>query len=488
MTKRLKRNLAVVLLAGVCPAWLSAGCEQQDRQKPAQPAPAAPATQPAAATPSGAEKKELKPEDVRPSGVTPGPLPDGPAASPATRPAAALPAVKAITDVQPIVFPSDGGKPIGAGAAERPVDPATARHIERAEQLAARGLEFLKGKQNPDGGWQAEGEPPAMTAVVLKAFVQSPKYDAKTDFVKKGYDKLLSYQFEDGGIYKDGLANYNTAIAVSSLAAAENPDFKPRIDRAVAYLKGLQWTENTAPGPKGEKITDKSNPWYGGMGYGGHARPDGSNTQVALDALKDAGLPPDDPAFKAAMEFVQRMQNRSESNDQPWAGDDGGAVYTPANNGETMAGEYTGPDGKRMLRSYGSMTYAMLKSYMYAGLKKDDPRVKAAWDWITKNWTLDENPGMRLAGPKNAENGLFYYYHTLARALNAYDEPVVPDPKGGKHDWRVELIEKLASLQKPDGSWAGEARWMEQKPTLVTSYVVLALQEAIADLKEHPVQ
>jgi squalene-hopene/tetraprenyl-beta-curcumene cyclase len=93
---------------------------------------------------------------------------------------------------------------------------------------------------------------------------------------------------------------------------------------------------------------------------------------------------------------------------------------------------------------------------------------------------------MRLAGPQNATQGMYYYYHTLARALNAYDEPVLTDAKGAKHDWRVELIEKLASLQKPDGSWAGEARWMEQNPTLVTSYVVLALQEAVAVLKEHP--
>ena len=38
----------------------------------------------------------------------------------------------------------------------------------------------------------------------------------------------------------------------------------------------------------------------------------------------------------------------------------------------------------------------------------------------------------------------------------------------------------------PDGSWIGDKRWMEQNPVLVTAYVVLALQEAQADLKEHP--
>jgi squalene-hopene/tetraprenyl-beta-curcumene cyclase len=151
-----------------------------------------------------------------------------------------------------------------------------------------------------------------------------------------------------------------------------------------------------------------------------------------------------------------------------------------------MAGEYTGPDGRRMLRSYGSMTYAGLKSMIYAHLTKDDPRVKAAWDWISKNWTLDENPGMRLNDPKVAQNGLYYYYHTLARALNAYDEPIITDPQGNKHDWRIEFVDKLASLQCPDGSWAGDKKWMEDNPVLVTAYVAIALAETIEDLKQHP--
>ena len=95
---------------------------------------------------------------------------------------------------------------------------------------------------------------------------------------------------------------------------------------------------------------------------------------------------------------------------------------------------------------------------------------------------------MRLLGPESAQHGLYYYYHTLARALNAYDEPIVTDSRGGKHDWRVELVNKLASLQREDGSWVGDKRWMEENPVLVTAYVVLALQEVQADLKEHPAQ
>mgnify|MGYP000909743223 CR=1 FL=1 len=139
-------------------------------------------------------------------------------------------------------------------------------------------------------------------------------------------------------------------------------------------------------------------------------------------------------------------------------------------------------DGKRMLRSYGSMTYAGLKSMIYAGLSKDDPRVKAAWNWIRNNWTLDENPGMKLGHPDNAQYGMYYYYHTLSKALNAYGEPVIQDANGVSHDWRLELIDKLGNLQREDGSWVGERRWMEDNPILVTSYALLALEEAIESL------
>jgi len=47
-------------------------------------------------------------------------------------------------------------------------------------------------------------------------------------------------------------------------------------------------------------------------------------------------------------------------------------------------------------------------------------------------------------------------------------------------------IDKLATLQKSDGSWVGEKRWMEDNPVLVTAYTVLALQEAAKDLSEFP--
>jgi squalene-hopene/tetraprenyl-beta-curcumene cyclase len=115
------------------------------------------------------------------------------------------------------------------------------------------------------------------------------------------------------------------------------------------------------------------------------------------------------------------------------------------------------------------MTYAGLKSMIYAGLERDDPRVKAAYQWIRRHYTLEENPGM---GPQ----GLYYYYHTFAKALGAVGEVRITDADGKPHDWRAELAAELISRQQPDGSWVNSnTRWLEGDPNLVTGYSLLAL-------------
>lgn len=354
----------------------------------------------------------------------------------------------------------------------------------QAQQSITKGLDYLKSQHEADGGWQKASDPPGMTALVLKAFTQDSQQAANHAVIDKGFARLLADQKPDGSI-GDTLTNYNTAIAITALAAAK--EHQAQMEKAVAYLRQLQWG-GTVEGITDDMKVDPSNPNYGGFGYGGGKakRPDLSNTQTALDALHDAGIKPDDPAYQAAIKFLSRCQNRSESNDQNWAGDDGGFIYTPGGGASSPAGEFTGPNGQRELRSYGSMTYAGLKSMIYAGLSKDDPRIKTAWAWIEKNWTLDENPGMAIDKPAAGESGLYYYYHTMARALHAYGQPIIVDSKGVHHDWREELIAKIASLQKSDGSWEGQQRWMESRPVLASAFAVLVLEEVQADLREHP--
>jgi squalene-hopene/tetraprenyl-beta-curcumene cyclase len=230
-------------------------------------------------------------------------------------------------------------------------------------------------------------------------------------------------------------------------------------------LRGLQWDESEGKGP--------DDPFYGGAGYGSKSRPDVSNMSFFLEALRETGVPADDPAMKKAVVFLSRCQNLDgEFNDQPWAKkvNDGGFIYSTFGGGESMAGEAPGGG----LRSYGSMTYAGLKSMIFAGLTADDPRVKAAREYIAKNYTVDENPAM-------GQNGLYYYYQTFAKALSALGEEKLTDAAGAEHDWRADLVAALAERQGPNGEWVNPAdRWMEGDPNLVTGYALLALAAATA--------
>jgi squalene-hopene/tetraprenyl-beta-curcumene cyclase len=130
-----------------------------------------------------------------------------------------------------------------------------------------------------------------------------------------------------------------------------------------------------------------------------------------------------------------------------------------------MAGGVTNASGRVALRSYGSISYAGLLSYIYADMDKNDPRVKAVVKWLDENYTLDENPGM---GPQ----GLFYYFHTMTKALTLAHIDAI----GGK-SWREPLALKLLNLQKDDGSWQNQNnRWWEKDQPLVTSYCVITLR------------
>jgi hypothetical protein len=252
------------------------------------------------------------------------------------------------------------------------------------------------------------------------------------------------------------------------------------IEKARDFLIALQADEAEGYSP--------DHPYYGGNSYGDEERPDLSNVQMALEALAASGLEKDNPAYKRALVFLSRCQNRSESNDMQVAtdegvivsGNDGGGIYAPGN---SKAGTIELPDGKKVARSYGSMSYALLKSFVFAGLPKDDPRMKACWEWLKKHYTLDVNPGFEsLREPSAPYQGLFYYFHTMAVALDLYGEETIVDPQGKSHSWRKELCGRLVGLQsKTDGSWKNEnsSRWWESNPLLASSYAMVSLDAAM---------
>jgi squalene-hopene/tetraprenyl-beta-curcumene cyclase len=330
------------------------------------------------------------------------------------------------------------------------------------KQARAKAIEFLRNTQAEDGSWTSPTQP-GISALVTTALLRSDVSPADPT-VAKALGHLETFIQKDGGIYneKSNHRNYESSITLLAFQAAnQDGRYDATIAGGVKFLKGLQWDEGEGK--------DRSDPAFGGAGYGSHQRPDLSNTQFFIDALRTVGVPADDPAIKNALVFVSRCQNlESEHNTTPFAAkvDDGGFYYTPAAGGTSQAGPT--PDGG--LRSYASMTYAGLKSMIHAGLAPDDPRVKAATDWIRQFYTVEENPGM-------GQQGLFYYYHTFAKALAMLGVDQFEDADGRQHDWRKDLAEHLLAQQQHNGSWVNAAdRWYEGDPNLVTAYVLLALE------------
>jgi hypothetical protein len=344
----------------------------------------------------------------------------------------------------------------------RAADPAA---IRAAVDKAATFL--VERGQAADGSFSAEVGP-AVTALAVTALVKAGR-PVTDPAVQRGLDFLLSFRQPDGGIYAadSPLANYETSIAILALVACNEADrYARELEGAEAFVRGIQWDDGEGQGP--------DDPAFGGAGYGRKSRPDLSNTQFLVEALRAVGSSADDPAIQKALEFVSRTQNLpGPHNPLPFAAKnpDGGFYYTPAAGGESQAGQT--PEGG--LRSYGSMTYAGLKSMIFAGVAKDDPRVVAAIEWLGKHYTFTENPGMGQAG-------LYYYLHTAAKALDTLGEERFTDTQGKPHAWREELAATLVERQRPDGSWANDnARWMEDDVNLVTSYALLALAYCLRD-------
>jgi squalene-hopene/tetraprenyl-beta-curcumene cyclase len=346
----------------------------------------------------------------------------------------------------------------------------------KVAKLIQRGTAWMVSSQN-EAGWWSTADHPAVTGLALVAMKGDPsgKFNSnKHESIQNALKYIDSCYHEDGGIYRINLTTYNTAICLMSMVAAGDPALNERILKSREYLIGMQ----SDFGDKG--VLD--HPMDGGIGYGSkYDHSDMGNTLQALEALHySEHLAQDQPAssnqkldFAAAIQFLQNCQNLTSVNKQDWASDDeankGGFIYYP---GLSKAGEYKDPvTGRVALRSYGSISYGGMLGYAYAKMQKESPQVQAVLEWLQANYTLDENPAMGM-------QGLFYYYHTMAKALTAYGIETLELKGGQKIDWRKDLVNKLASVQSDDGSWINEnGRWWERDPALVTSYAVLALEK-----------
>ncbi len=334
---------------------------------------------------------------------------------------------------------------------------------ELYQGMVDKAITYLSQQGQADDGSFSSFAGPGVTALVATSLIKNG-VSTEDPLVRNALAYVERFVQPSGGVHapESLYKNYETSLALVCFATANQQGrYDELIKKAEKFIKGGQWTE--------QRKIDPSDPSYGGFGYGKHGRPDLSNTAFTIEALRAAGKDGSDEAIQRALKFVSKTQNHeSPHNTTPHAAKnpDGGFYYTPAGEGESKAG--TTPNGG--LRSYASMTYAGLMSMLHADVDKDDSRVRAAREWISRHYDLSSNPGMGAAG-------LYYYYHVFAKTLHALGESEFVDSDGVSHDWRRELMEEFARRQNDDGSWtnAENDRWMEGDPNLVTGYALLAL-------------
>ena len=347
-----------------------------------------------------------------------------------------------------------------------------------------KGVAFLKSQQDKESGSWSDPNLPAFTALAVSSMMGDPSRDPSADLapeIEKGYEFLVSKAKTDGGIYGKGLATYNTSLSVMALVQSGKKEHLPLIAKARRLLINQQQDY--------DKRGETDNLFDGGIGYGGsYAHSDLSNSHLAMEALYYSKKILADTEFDessdfdldwdAAIEFVSMCQNSEKASKKlgDWntvrKEDEGGFIYFP---GDTKSEEIEikTEDGKEKtaLRSYGSMSYAGLLAFIYAEMDQSDPRIQSVLKWLQSNFTLDENPGMDA-------QGLYYYYHTMAKALSIAGIKQLKTPEGKIIRWREALALKIMETQQKDGSWInqGSNRWMENDPILVTGYSLLALE------------
>lgn len=352
-------------------------------------------------------------------------------------------------------------------AADMAADPAAAS--------LGRAKAWLLARQRDDGSF-SNPKHPGLTGLALWALVGA-RDPADADAIERAGDWVLSKAQPDGGIYQPvpdraggGLSTYNTSVCLAALAETRRPDATRAILDARTFLAGAQLTGDDG--------------FAGGFGYaaetGGKRYADLNNTMFVLDAMRRSQRYEDDrPAgekkadldWAAALAFAESLHNGAGTGDH-----EGGFAYSPADAKAGTDGA-AATNGVVVMRSYGSMTYAGLLALVCCELDRSDPRVKSALDWAGRHWSLEENPGI-------GDQGVYFFYETISRALAAAGVETVPREGADGVAWRGELVAKLLSLQRADGSFANaNGRFWENDPVLVTAYSMIALEFATGRLE-----
>ncbi len=332
----------------------------------------------------------------------------------------------------------------------------------RVEEAQARGYAYLRDQQAADGSW-SDRRFPGMSALALWSMARAGLEENAVS-MERASEYIASCAQPDGGLYVPipnrrggGLGNYNTCLCLTALHAANGKDkYLKLLLAARAYIASTQIeAEGVHEGGFGY---DKSSP---------RAYTDLNNTFYAVDAMRlTQDLEESRPVGQKRVEIDWDAARQYVLSMQVTEGDEaGGFLY----NRELPQKPKEGETPVVKLRAYGSMSYAGLLAMLHCELSREDPRVRSTYQYLAKHWTLEENPGQ-------GNQGLYFYYEVLARALDAAGMDTIVREDGTMIDWRAELAEALLKRQQADGSWVNESnRFWEGDPVLSTSYALLAL-------------
>ena len=378
------------------------------------------------------------------------------------------------------------------------ISPQEGDLAKRLRETYVAAADALVAQQDAEGAWRVvmpERSVPsvAYTSLLVTALSGAPpdlraKYKASAE---KALAFLLSKANRDGsfgeGEYGSYLKTYATALALSALSTADRTDkILDSIRGAQAYLKRNQLQEGPHKGGLGYGEEElKRNPETGAFELKRSPFADLSATAMVAQAMKDSGLSFSDEFWPLAAEFVRRCHNSTEVNTDPVflkalkdkgmsLDDNGSLIYTPVADGQVQKAGTRKIADRETIVGYGSMTYAGIKTYLYAGLRKDSPEVKAALDWIRRNYSIDSHPGFpQDRTGRQDKRGIYYYYLMMARALDAVGDRPLITPDGKEHDWPVDLAEQLLKTVRDSKAWQNDnPAWYEGDSTLVTGYVL----------------
>lgn len=304
------------------------------------------------------------------------------------------------------------------------------------ENAIRRGIDFLKSRQLPSGGWsEYQNHPCGATGLVTLALLNSG-VEVGDPSIQKALQYLRS---------KQTTQTYSIALQTMALCEAGQLRDRAQVRRnAQAIAAGIS----------------KDGGWHYSLGA---VRSDPSNTQfalLALDAAERFGVEIPRDVWLQARQYWLRRQIRDARNFGGWAYD-----YSASATGSmTCAGIASLIiTAGRAENAESSLVNSQITC---CGTSNATDPVQAGLDWLARNFTVNKNPGDRSAA--------LYYMYALERVGR-----LTGQRKIGEADWYREGAAVLVATQRPvTGNWVGTGLGENREWThIATSFALLFLSK-----------